>query len=73
MLIGVGVCIRMFVGVGLCALLVSELYCVISKKKNCNPIGSQLSAYFRKKVEKRTIQVGVLMTEKYYIQVLILD
>ena len=28
---------------------------------------------FRKKVEKRTIQVGVLMTEKYYLQVLILD
>ena len=33
MLIGVGVCIRMFVGVGLRALLVSELYCAISKKK----------------------------------------
>ena len=31
--IGVGVCIRMFVGVGLRALLVSELYCAISKKK----------------------------------------
>ena len=45
MLIGVGVCIRMFVGVGLRALLVSELYCAISKKKNYSPIGSQLSAY----------------------------